>query len=286
MIPKRISSTQMIETNLNQTGDNPARRRIVELLPTILTACPAILIPAAEWIPGIPQIWRAILILTSLVLGVWGIFWSERRTNEQRALGKQVAALRTQLDEVKPENQLHDLASGLFTEGAWRVSVWKKLINSNSDDFSIKLLVAAASDNDSCNSLPEKLAISSRSNFASFFSRNLARRDSCDADESDGYRLEDDVADPAWSEWRNAIFGTEWDDLPIPLRPRKFAWMAAKDPDPKSGQIVAVIVESTSPNGIRKAVLDESSTRAVLMRIARTADLQLVDSYNRSDVAL
>lgn len=243
-----------------------------DLLPTLLSGIPVLVIPALEWLPFIPESWRPWSISVSLVLAAIGIIWLRLRGHKLRELLEENDALRTGILETEPEYFLRQIAGPLFREGAWRVSILRKTYSpENPHQERLDRLAAASSDIDQTDRGPDRIQIVPGTHFSHVFSSNLADAKFRRAEESGSFP--GDPLAEEWTTWRDEIFGQR-DELSdrSSLRPRKFAWFAAQDA--KTSKVLVVLAESTGEEGIAVDLLNHPLTPSWLFFVAHLAELR------------
>lgn len=252
--------------------DQYARSKASALLETVPVAIPAVLIPILEVFPGLPRPYRNGLILVAAVVVLFSLFRVSRRTRDLASAHRDIKDLREQLEKAEPEKLLRFIASQLFAEGAWRLSVYRKQHDPReaSGDYLQKLAIIA-SDGDQEALAAARIAILPGTMFEFSFRANLADPRHRPAVES-GPGPEE-VHSAAWYRWRDDIFGSGAHSTDrSTFRPRKVAWYAAQDPSTQS--ICVVIVESSEPTGILFENFDQNLTAAWMFFVARAAELR------------
>lgn len=250
------------------------RRKARHYLPAVLSAIPIVVIPALEWIPGIPQKWRPWVILGSLCLAVVGIIWSGVRGRRLEDVCVENEDLRASILQSEPEYFLRQIAITVFSDGAWRLSVLRKAHDSNNThEERLERVASASSDVDHSLLGPKSIPILADTQFAHIFASNLADPRFRHAEESGSFPGEGDPLSHEWTKWRNGIFGDAgWADDLSSLRPRKYAWFAAQDP--KTSKVFLVLAESTTPQGIAVDLLNHPLTPSWLFFVAQLAELR------------
>lgn len=254
------------------SGDLARGQRLRRVAFSVMAAIPVLVIPALEWLPGIPKDWRPWLILLSLAIAALGLgllTWHERSLDHVLDENRRMKA---GIAKAEPEYLLRQIALTLFREGAWRLTVYKKAYSASAGigDHLIRL-ASVASDGDQRDLSASSIVIKPSTMFEFSFRSNLSdpkfRRP-----EQSGHSPED-VHAQSWSDWREGIFGKDaiLDDTST-FRARKIAWYAAQDPDNQA--VFAAIAESADPEGIVVDYLDHSFTPAWLFFVSRVAELR------------
>lgn len=254
------------------SGDSTSGPRLKRAALTFITAIPVLMIPALEWLPGIPKGLRPWVILLCLAIAAVGFVFLKRHERHLDQVLDENRRMKAGIDKAEPEYLLRQIASTLFREGAWRLTVYKKAYSPSAGlgDHLIKL-ASVASDGDQRDLSASKIVIMPSTMFEFSFRSNLAdpkfRRP-----EQSGYSPED-VHSPAWGDWREGIFGRGAiiDDTST-FRARKIVWYGAQDSD--SQAVFVAIAESTHPEGIVVDYLDHSFTPAWLFFVSRLAELR------------
>lgn len=239
---------------------------------TLMAAIPVVMIPALEWLPGIPGRLRPWLILAGLVIAAIGLVVVGVGEKRAEDLSRENAELRTSIAKAEPEYLIHEIGRTLFGQGAWRLTVYKK---SQSQDAHVGdylgALISVASDGDQANTRDHRILVRPSTMFELSFRNNLADpRYRVPAESGAG---PEEVYSDAWLTWRDEIFGAGAviGDLST-FRARKFAWYAAQDG--KNQSVFVVLAESAEPEGIMVDRLDHSFTPAWLFFGSQVAELR------------
>lgn len=238
--------------------------------PLILSWIPALMIPLLEWLPGLATGIRAALIIGSVVLGTVGVAANLRRQKRLDWAESETMRLRAIVEEAGPEQLLHQISESLFRDGAWRLTVYRK-VGASDEAYDLARVASIASGGDDESTPNATMGVDRRSNLASTFSNNLANPRYRQADESGAFP--DDVHSKEWSLWRQGVLGAAPTDFRDKLfRPRKYAWYAAQDP--RSQTVYIALAESTSTQGIAIDFLNHNSTPAWLFYVGEIFDLK------------
>lgn len=237
---------------------------------TVMAAIPVVVIPALEWLPWIAERLRPWFILPSLAIAALGLFLLRRDEEDVHELLAENRMLKSGIRKAQPEYLLREISSTLFTEGAWRLTVYKKEYSTEVGDH-LTWLASVASDGDQRNLGAHRILIKPATMFEFSFRANLADPNFRQPVES-GHSPED-VHSANWKAWRDEIFGAGAVIADrSTFRARKYAWYAAQDPDAQS--VFCAIAESANPEGIAVDHLDHSFTPAWLFFVSRVAELQ------------
>jgi hypothetical protein len=240
--------------------------------PTLLATIPVVMIPALEWVPGIPDSWRPWVILCGLALGAVGIYLSLREKLHVDDLLSKLHALSDGITKAEPEALMRQVAVAIFGQGAWRLTVYRKAHSTDPQvgDHLIKV-TSVASDEDQSKLSASRIMIVPETMLELSFQNNLS-----DA----RFRVVTQTGDApehthggGWIDWRDGIFGRQShvDDTST-FRARKFAWLPAQDP--VSQNVFVVMAESANASGIRIDNLDHSLTSPWLFFVVRLAELR------------
>lgn len=259
-------------TGSSSTRGLHLRRTVWHYLPALLSAIPVLVIPALEWLPGIPKGWRPWVILGSLCLAAIGIVWSGLRSTRLDELRSENEALRSSIMQSEPEYFLRQIAGPLFRDGAWRLTVLKKTYDlDGTQNERLERLASASSDLDHVTRGPAIIPIHLGTQFAHIFTSNLADARYRLAEESGSFP--GDTLSPEWTDWRDQIFGDgAIVDDSSSFRARKLAWFAAQDP--KTTKVFVVVAESATEQGVSFDLLNHPLTPSWLFFVAHLADLR------------
>lgn len=249
------------------------RRNLRHYLPAVLSAIPVVIIPALEWIPGIPQSWRPWVIIGSLGLAAIGILWSSLRGRKLEDVILENDELRAKILKSEPEFFLQQVATTLFKNGAWRLSVLEKTYDSGTQHERLERLASASSDLNHTALGPSNIPIEAGTQFAHIFTSNLADPRFRRAEESGSFPSDGDPLSAEWTSWRDGIFGdAAGNGDASSLRARKFAWFAAQDP--KTSKVFVVLAESAADQGIAFDLLNHPLTPSWVFFVAHLAELR------------
>ena len=249
--------------------------RVRHVLPRLLSAIPVIMIPALEWLPSISDGLRPWLIIGSLAVAGLGIWWSAKRERRSDELQSDYEKLREGLERAEPEYLLQQVASTIFRQGAWRLTVYRKARDSSSElgDHLVRV-ASVASDGDEGSLGPQVMPIRPATLFQHLFLSNLADSRYRRAEQSGAFG--EDLHSSAWITWRDGIFGAPSaaeEPEPSPgFRARKFVWYAAQEP--RSQRVFVVIAESAEIEGIVVDYIDHVLTPAWLFFVSRLSELR------------
>lgn len=241
------------------------------VLPFVPTAVPVVLIPLLEYLPGLSSSARAVLILIALAATVFALW---RLTRDERLMGeveRENQELRLSLAKSDPEQLLREISPTLFGQGAWRLTILRKGRQEGGE--SLRRVVAIASDVDQQTHGAVRIDIARPSQLSVAFEGNLSDPRFRAPFESGAFEGSPDDDPAVYEKWRSDILGRGalvGDESS--LRPRKFAWYAAQDP--QSQVILLVLLESTAVDGIIMANLRHSSTAAWIFFAERLANLR------------
>ncbi|MBB1014128.1 hypothetical protein SAMN06265174_101537 [Dietzia kunjamensis subsp. schimae] len=242
---------------------------IIANYPAALAGLPILVIPALEWVPGLPTRARAWLVVSVILIAAVGFIINLRRNKNIRDLEVSYDHLRGELLKTKPSYFLHQVATSLFRQGAWRIAVYQKHLNDGVEE--LIQISSAASDSDNARLGPQTIEIQPGTLFALTFQSNLSDPRFRRAIQSGPYS--DDVLSDNWIKWRNEIFGTLSNELDrSQFRARKYAWLAAQEPS--STRVFVVIAESTSEEGITVDLLDHPLTPSWMFFVSHLAQVQ------------
>ncbi len=235
-----------------------------------------LLVPFVEWIPWFAtdqQRQWAVIVLVILSLIGYGSSQVLARARARRLaeLRSEIRAARERLLEVEPATSLSHVSDSLFSEGAWRLTIYAKRIRSADNSETLQRLVSASSDKDFRDGSPSEIRIKD-SFFKEVFGTNLANSLYRRPRESGPFRDGDEGFDEArWLDWRDSIFGGPdalFGGAPN-MTTRKYVWYATQDPDTK--QVFVALAESTEPEGIQVDFLLPPATSAWIVMAARMA---------------
>lgn len=237
--------------------------------PAALSLMPALMVPALEYLPGIPQRFRGPLIIMSILLACIGLYANRRRQKRIGDLEREVTELRRIASASAPDELLRHIADSLFRDGAWRLTIYRK-IGSSSGPGELVQVISIASDGDEVVPPHTRFAVDERSSIASAFRQNLSNPRYRKGDQSGSFP--DEVLGPDWERWHSEILGESSSPLRSSrFRPRKFAWYAAQEP--RSQSVLIVVAESAGDTGISFDVLDQSLTPAWLYYVHEIAEM-------------
>ncbi len=256
---------------MSDMSSDRATARVKRATLTLLTLIPVLMIPALEWLPWIPERSRPWLILPSLAIAGVGFILLQRNERDLAEVLSENERMKTGITKAEPEYLLKQISATLFRQGAWRLTVYRKVHSSSArpGDQLIKL-ASVASDGDQGDLGASQIGIQPSTMFEFYFRSNLA--DPTFRQPAESGHSPEDVHSDSWDDWRDGIFGKGaiTDDTST-FKARKFAWYAAQDPE--SQTVFAAIAESAEPEGIAVDSLDHTFTPAWLLFVARLADL-------------
>lgn len=240
--------------------------------PRALSAIPVLVIPALEWVPVIPSEIRPWIILGSILLAAVGFAFTTRREKSVEKLEQECLALKELIKRAEPEQLLREVATTVFREGAWRLTIYKKAYSPDPTigDHLVRLS-CVASDGDQSLLGSAMIGIRSSTLFEQLFLSNLADSRFRHAEQSGGFP--DDLQSISWEKWRVGIFGEPVSSAPdhSTFRARKYVWYAAQEPQTQS--VFALVAESASEEGVVFENVDHVLTPAWLFFVSRLAEV-------------
>lgn len=243
---------------MSQTAEYSTLKHVFSYAPQALSGIPVIVIPALEVLPGISDFWRTWAILISLLLAFIGIVWNlkeKRFLSEEREINED---LRRRLAETSAEDLLHSVSDVLFRDGAWRLSVFRRvLVDGSSDRTCLELISTVSSDRVYQNLVSSQIPLGDNELFCQVFDENTRQPRNVRPLESGGF--EGDVHSVEWETWVDAIFGKGC-SIPVSssFHPRKYVFFASVDRI--EGSTLVVIAESTKVDGVSVDLLNGSFT--------------------------